>query len=457
VRAALLLSLGMVLIALGVAACGGGSGGSSIAGGGGSSSSTSNGSTSSSSCVATGGANTSSAPNMATVIVDGGPACAPGQVDILYVTVVLCAPGSTTNCQTIDHVQVDTQSYGLRVLSEALAPALAAALTPVPGSQSGQVLAECVQFADGYSWGPIKQGDMQIAGEQASGIEVQVIGDPAYQNVPSDCSATGGTQEDTVSSFGANGILGVGPFVPDCGPGCTSDGNGVYYSCPPSGACASPSVGVSLVQQVSNPVASFAQDDNGVIVQLPQLASGGQPTVTGQLVFGIDTESNNLMTAQTVLKADGFGYIVTTYPAGSANQLTQSLIDSGSNAYYFEDDTIPQCTTSGLKGFYCPPSELSLSATNRGQNGTQSTVTFNVGDAATMNGRNYAAFDDLAGSPVPSSSSSSSSASSSSASQGFDWGLPFFFGRNVYTAIACNQDGASCRSTSQGYGPYYAY
>jgi hypothetical protein len=33
---------------------------------------------------------------------------------------------------------------------------------------------------------------------------------------------------------------------------------------------------------------------------------------------------------------------------------------------------------------------------------------------------------------------------------GFDWGLPFFYGRNVYTAI----QGAS---TPGGTGPYWAY
>jgi len=32
----------------------------------------------------------------------------------------------------------------------------------------------------------------------------------------------------------------------------------------------------------------------------------------------------------------------------------------------------------------------------------------------------------------------------------FDWGLPFFFGRNVYTAI-------ESRSTPAGAGPFWAY
>jgi hypothetical protein len=35
-------------------------------------------------------------------------------------------------------------------------------------------------------------------------------------------------------------------------------------------------------------------------------------------------------------------------------------------------------------------------------------------------------------------------------SQGFGWGLPFFYGKRIYTAIAA-------RNTSAGQGPYYAF
>src|SRR5258708_7595508 len=51
--------------------------------------------------------------NTVAVTVDGGPAglsSGPNgyiQDNVLYVSVILCAPG-TTNCQTIDHVAVDT-------------------------------------------------------------------------------------------------------------------------------------------------------------------------------------------------------------------------------------------------------------------------------------------------------------------------------------------------------------
>ena len=39
--------------------------------------------------------------------------------NIAFVSVTLCAPGGT-NCQTIDHVQVDTGSVGLRIQASVL-------------------------------------------------------------------------------------------------------------------------------------------------------------------------------------------------------------------------------------------------------------------------------------------------------------------------------------------------
>src|SRR5712692_7557798 len=58
--------------------------------------------------------------NTLAVTVDPGPAAAAGTVNTLYTTVTICAPGSTTECQTIDHVQVDTGSTGFRVLASVL-------------------------------------------------------------------------------------------------------------------------------------------------------------------------------------------------------------------------------------------------------------------------------------------------------------------------------------------------
>jgi len=110
------------------------------------------------------------ANNTASVIVDAGPSN--NSVNTLFTSVTICVPGSTTSCQTIDHIQVDTGSYGLRIL----APVLTLTL-PVETLASGSSLAECTQFVDGFSWGPVATADIQIAGETAKSLPVQVIGD----------------------------------------------------------------------------------------------------------------------------------------------------------------------------------------------------------------------------------------------------------------------------------------
>ena len=63
---------------------------------------------------------TTAAYNVLPIIVDGGPpGIAPYYVNGLFTSVRVCVPGSTTQCQTIDHVLVDTGSVGLRLLSVA--------------------------------------------------------------------------------------------------------------------------------------------------------------------------------------------------------------------------------------------------------------------------------------------------------------------------------------------------
>ena len=89
-------------------------------------------------------------------------------------------------------------------------------------ASAGGSLLECTQFVDGYSWGPVALADVKIAGESAGSVPVQVIGDPGFTTVPTNCSGTG-KAEDTVAAFGANGLLGVGVFAQDCGAGCVSN------------------------------------------------------------------------------------------------------------------------------------------------------------------------------------------------------------------------------------------
>jgi len=369
------------------------------------------------------------ASNVASVTIDQGPLNA--SVNMLFASVTVCVPGSTANCQTIDHIQVDTGSYGLRIL----APVLTLTL-PVETLANGNSLVECTQFVDGYSWGPVVSADVQIAGETAHSLPVQVIGDTRFTNIPTNCSSTGGTQEDTVATFGANGILGIGPFQLDCGDCDTVATHGLYYAC--ATTCTETTVPTNL--QMPNPITHFAADNNGAIIVLPSVAAGGAANVSGSLIFGIDTQANNQSGTQTVLTVDGNAEFPITF---NGQTLANSFIDSGSNGIYFNDSSISKCVappndpTSQIVNFYCPPNTLSFGLSIQGMNGVMANnLTFNVGNAQTMLNSNFDAFPQLAGTnPNPGS---------------FDYGLAFFYGRRV--AVAVEGD-----TTSAGTGPYIAF
>ncbi len=59
--------------------------------------------------------------NTMTLTVDAGPAAAGGAINHAYVTVKVCAHGSATQCANIDHILLDTGSWGLRLVGSVLA------------------------------------------------------------------------------------------------------------------------------------------------------------------------------------------------------------------------------------------------------------------------------------------------------------------------------------------------
>jgi hypothetical protein len=362
-------------------------------------------------------------------------------VNALFTSVTVCVPG-TTHCQGIDSVLVDTGSMGLRVLSSGAGGELSLDL-PQQMDSSGSPIAACNAFVDSYTWGSVRLADIAIGAEKATSVPVQVIGDPSFGDVPTSCSAMGGPSADTLQALGANAILGVGPFPQDCGGGCSEDPNAantenpgnVYFACPSSG-CQPAAVAVDA--QVQNPVSMLPVDNNGVMIDLSSVSAGGAPTATGSLVFGIGTQANNGLGGATVLPVDPGTLTFTTIYRGQSYGM--SFIDSGSNAFYFLDPTaadLPACTNSNYNGYYCPNESVSLTATNRATNGATSTVTFDVANAGTLfaNQNNFA-FNDLAG--------------PSGTSEYFDWGLSFFYGRKVFSAI----EGSAAPG---GQSPYYAY
>ena len=374
-----------------------------------------------------GSGTTAPANNVVSVTVSGGPSN--NALNVLYTTVTLCLPGTST-CQTIDNIQVDTGSYGLRIL----APVLTLSFR-VAALSNGSALVECTSFVDGYSWGPVAVADVQISGESASSVPVQIIGDSRYPSVPADCSGSAPMAEDTVAAFGANGIIGIGPFPSDCGEFCAESvpEPAIYYACSTESNCTATTV--PEASQVPNPVTLFATDNNGSIITLPSAPSAGATTLTGSLIFGIDTESNNASGTETVVpiatSGSNAGFITTVF---SGTTYAESFVDSGSNGYFFTDSSLTTCTDSGFTDFYCPSSTASLSGELQLASGT-STVDFDVASAEQINAT-YFVYPGLGGTNPTADS--------------FDWGLPFYFGRRVATAI----DGYT---TSAGSGPYIAY
>ncbi|MGD1101893.1 MAG: DUF3443 family protein, partial [Terriglobia bacterium] len=266
----------------------------------------------------------------------------------LFTTVTVCLPGTAT-CQIIPDVLVDTSSVGLRVLNSVLTTVPATELGTIKDSAGNQVQ-ECVQFPDtSYTWGPVLVADVAIAGERASSVPIQVIGDTTFPVPVSGCLSLGsGPSLDSVAALGANGILGVGTTIQDCGLNCAAGQTFSaypYYICPKN-VCQP--VSIPVLQQVANPVAFFAQDNNGVEILLPSISSAGAPSLpytnaggtslvpAGLLIFGIGTQSNNALGSATLYATDSHGhfpkvvYNGKSYPSGG-------FLDTRSNALYVSD------------------------------------------------------------------------------------------------------------------------
>src|SRR5262245_36031329 len=286
----------------------------------------------------------SSAPNVLPVVVNAGPTN--NALNQLFATVTVCAPG-TSSCQAISGILVDTGSVGLRVLSSALTVSL-----PQQTGAGGAPVVECLPFVDGFTWGPVKGADVKIAGETASGIPIQVIGLDRFPTIPSGCSSQG-TSEETLTDLNANGILGVGLFREDCGLGCAITGSsnpGLYYVCPTPSTCTVTTVPVA--SQVQNPVSHFATNNNGVVIQLPAVATGGAASTAGTLTFGVGTQSNNALGSAKIFTLDNRTNFTTVF---NGQSYSSSFIDSGSNGIFFLDSAgsgLPACTNR--TGFSTP-------------------------------------------------------------------------------------------------------
>jgi len=364
-------------------------------------------------------------------------------VNLVTTSVTICVPG-TGNCQTIPNVHVDTGSTGLRLLASAVRLSL-----PTVTNGSGNRLHTCTAFADGVTWGPLATADVRLGNQTSATVSIQLIKDGSDgAAVPTDCSDMG-TVEDSVALLGSNGVLGIGVFQEDCGGTCVSTPVGMYYACTAAGACSDTTL--ALATQIRNPVAALPAHNNGALLQLPAISPNGAVSVTGSLILGIGTGTNNTLSGTPItVPASGAraGYFTASY---NGRQLPNSFIDSGSSVHFVDDASIPTCpsnTASGdLSDWYCPGSANALSALNfnltlTGSNGTATSSSFSVANTQYLFSQagagNLWAFSNL-GAPAGGTFGAS-----------LDLGLPFFFGKTVFTAI-------EQRSTPYGTGPYFAF
>lgn len=357
--------------------------------------------------------------NVLPITVDGSLCSSGSYTNKPCVSVTVCTPGTST-CQAVTDLLLDTGSYGLRIFKQALGVSL-----PQVTVGSG-ALAECVQFGDGSSlWGPVQMATVILGNEPAIQVPIQVV-DSTFGTRTTACQ----NADANPAIAGYSGILGVGLFAQDCGSICTSSANiGIYSAC--NGSTCSGTT-VPLASQVQNPVAHLPQDNNGVLVQLPGVPLGGVSSINGSLILGIGTQPNNTPAAVTAYPANAAGEFTTTFNSASFT----SFIDSGSNGLFFTAPAslLPSCPSPNT-GFYCPTATTSLSATNTGAFGSPSgTVPFQIGNFNSLINTSNKVFSEVGGSGFG----------------GFDWGLPFFFGRNVFIGIVGT-------SSSLGSGPYWAY
>lgn len=385
----------------------------------------------------------SNVANQVPVTVASGPFNA---VDTPYVSVTVCAPGTTT-CQTVNDVTVDTGSTGLRLYASALNSRMLAAL-PAVTTASGAPSAECAKTMTALFWGSVRTADVKLAGEVASALPVQILADPAYP-APASCP---GAPTLPLQSHG-NGVLGISSYRQDCGPGCASG----YYAC--SGSVCTPQ-GVVTSAQVSNPVASFAQDYNGTIVTLPGVPAMGAPQVTGTLTFGLDTQADNSATnvgGKYYNAPPSSGQLVGSLYCGNTCGSTAAptypvVLATGAATYDFGGQflsTTPQCTLAN-KVLYCPggdswpapaPGTTTFTPMTTGfytnvvaPNGNTSTLTVSVADADQLLWAGQGG-EPAAGSTFVFDNLAANSDQLPLIAGSFTLGLPFYLGRSVGTVL----------------------
>jgi hypothetical protein len=322
----------------------------------------------------------------------------PGNPVRAFVSVTVCVPGTAT-CQTIDNIALDTGSTGLRIFNSLLNVPL-----PPQSLSAGAITEECALFGTSARstglWGTINTADVEISGETAKSVPIQLIGG----TLNGICS----NSPQVPTDIGFNGLLGVNPSPTDCSNmGCGEQ----YWSCS-AGVC-NPQNGYNAVV---NPVYGFATDNNGILIQLPSVPDSGGSDVTGSLIFGIGTQSNNALGNAQVLTLNS-NMQVTSILNVSSGAFLPAIFDTGTFTWDIDPSSVSAipAMASMCGDYYCPQSAVPLTVTATGANNVSQAVSFQVENLSSLD-IDATAFDDTARS-TPGE---------------FIFGLPFFFGKNVY-------------------------
>jgi hypothetical protein len=356
------------------------------------------------------------------------------QINLPYISVTLCVGGT---CAQINDVLVDTGSYGFRVAASVLATT---GLTLPQVTTSGAPLAECAQFAGGYMWGLVRSATLQIGGETtATSIPIQVTDDitPAQLPAPDAGCTSSGTLQNIgpagANGIGGNAIIGLGALINDGQRYYSCSGGVCTFVCSGYGVSFSTSCS-NAVSEVGNPVASFTQDNNGIILQMDGVATNGS-VIAGQaglLTFGLNTQTNNMLTnfqmvphaaLDPTTNPDG-SYFSISYGCNTCNPTTVSttgFFDTGSNYAYLNLSTSQlRLDAQYVYNLVSANNPVPVSATI-----ASSTMTsYVVSNPINSNCPTCNAYNDIA-----------ASASNSGIGSQADLGMPYFYGRSIAFAI----------------------
>ena len=151
---------------------------------------------------------TGSVNNVVPLVVDNG--YNGNAVNEAFITITICQPG-TNNCQTLDHVKVDSGSTGLHIDSSQLTLANLPAIT-----YNNNPLFLCSTYGStsgggNAAFGSIVSADIKIGGEVARNAPLTLVSN--NQLIPNSCSH-GLPFLNVYSLNGEKALMGVGPINP---------------------------------------------------------------------------------------------------------------------------------------------------------------------------------------------------------------------------------------------------